>query len=117
MATNTAEYARKWRSANREKVAAVGKLYRESEKGRAAIAAKRKLYCESEKGRATRKRYLEENKNALRAYGRKAAAVWRKKNPEKARTSAAKYREAKRIENAYNEWNDTLRELGYGDLV
>ena len=28
-----------------------------------------------------------------------------------------KYNDAKRIENAYDEWNDTLRELGYGDLV
>ena len=100
MTTNTAEYARKWRSANREKVAAAAKLYRESEKGRAA-----------------RKRYLEENKDAVRASGRKADAVWRKKNPEKVRTRNAEYREAKRIENAYNEWNDTLRELGYGDLV
>ena len=100
MTTNTAEYARKWRSANREKVAAAAKLYRESEKGRAA-----------------RKRYLEESKDAVRASGRKADAVWRKKNPEKVRTRNAEYREAKRIENAYNEWNDTLRELGYGDLV
>ena len=100
MTTNTAEYARKWRSANREK-----------------IAANAKRYYNSEKGRAARKRYLEENKDAVRASGRKADAVWRKKNPEKVRTRNAEYREAKRIENAYNEWNDTLRELGYGDLV
>ena len=43
--------------------------------------------------------------------------MWRKKNPEKVREYNAKYNDAKRIENAYDEWNDTLRELGYGDLV
>jgi DNA-binding PadR family transcriptional regulator len=76
-----------------------------------------KLYRNSEKGRATTKRYLEENKDAVRASGRKANAVWRKKNPEKVSEYNAKYNDAKRIENAYNEWNDTLYELGYGDLV
>ena len=100
MTTNTAEYARKWRSANR---------------GKKAAAAKR--YYNSEKGRAARKRYLEENKDAVRASRRKASAKFAKKNPEKVRAWSAEYREAKRIENAYNEWNDTLRELGYGDLV
>ena len=100
MTTNTAEYARKWRSANREKVAAAAKLYRESEKGRAA-----------------RKRYLEENKDAVRASRRKASAKFAKKTPEKVRAWGAEYRDKKWIEKAYNEWNDTLRELGYGDLV
>ena len=80
-------------------------------------AASAKLYRESEKGRASRKRYIEENKNAVRASGRKASSVWRKKNPEKARVLSVKYNDRKRIENAYNEWNDTLLELGYGDLV
>ena len=80
-------------------------------------AAADKRWRNSEKGRATRKRYLEENKDAVRASNRKANAVWRKKNPEKVRECNAKYNDAKRIENLYNEWNDTLRELGYGDLV
>ena len=100
MTTNTAEYAKKWRTDNREKVLEAKKRYRNSEKGRAA-----------------RKLYLEENKDAVRASNRKANAVWRKKNPEKVREYNAKYNDAKRIENAYDEWNDTLRELGYGDLV
>jgi len=96
MTTNTAEYAKKWRTDNREKV----------------LEAK-KRYSNSEKGRAARKRYIEENKDAVRASNR----VWRKKNPEKVREYNAKYNDAKRIEKAYDEWNDTLRELGYGDLV
>ena len=100
MTTNTAEYAKKWRTDNREKV----------------LEAK-KRYSNSEKGRAARKRYIEENKDAVRASNRKANAVWRKKNPEKVREYNAKYNDAKRIEKAYDEWNDTLRELGYGDLV
>ena len=96
MTTNTAEYAKKWRTDNREKV----------------LEAK-KRYSNSEKGRAARKRYIEENKDAVRASNR----VWRKKNPEKVREYNAKYNDAKRIEKAYDECNVTLRELGYGDLV
>ena len=75
----------RWRAANREKIAASNKRYRESEKGRAAIS--------------------------------KYGAMWRKKNREKINEQARQSRETKSIENAYNEWNDTLRELGYGDLV
>ena len=99
MTTNTAEYARKWRSANREKK---------------AEAAKR--YYNSEKGRAARKRYLEENKDAVRASRRKATAKFAKKNPEKVRAWSAEYREAKRIKKEYNDWNNTLIELGYSEL-
>jgi hypothetical protein len=70
-------------------------------------------YANREKCLGWAKGYRERNKKKVRA----AAAAWRKKNPEKVRAYNAKYNDAKRIENAYNEWNDTLRELGYGDLV
>jgi hypothetical protein len=77
-------------------------------------------YANREKCLGWAKGYRERNKKKVRA----AADAWRKKNPEKVRAYNAKYNDAKRIkndakriENAYNEWNDTLRELGYGDLV
>jgi hypothetical protein len=70
-------------------------------------------YANREKHLGWAKGYRERNKEKVRA----AAAAWRKKNPEKSRAANAKYRDKKCIEKAYNEWNDTLRELGYGDLV
>ena len=78
-------------------------------------AEKRKeyYYANREKCLGWAKGYRERNKKKVRA----AAAAWRKKNPEKSRAYSDKYRDKKCIEKAYNEWNDTLRELGYGDLV
>ena len=70
-------------------------------------------YANREKCLGWAKGYRERNREKVRA----AAVMWRKKNPEKVREYNAKYNDAKRIENAYNEWNDTLYELGYGDLV
>ena len=78
-------------------------------------AEKRKeyYYANREKCLGWAKGYRERNKKKVRV----AAAAWRKKNPEKVRAFNAKYNAAKRIENEYKEWNDTLRDLGYGDLV
>ena len=70
-------------------------------------------YANREKCLGWAKNYREKNKEKLAV----ASATWRKKNPEKVREYNAKYNDAKRIENAYNEWDDTLRELGYGDLI
>ena len=70
-------------------------------------------YANREKCLAAAKDYRERNKEKIRA----ASVTWRKKNPKKVRAYNAKYNDAKRIENAYNEWDDTLRELGYGDLI
>ena len=70
-------------------------------------------YANREKNLGWAKGYRERNREKVRA----AAVMWRKKNPEKVSEYNAKYNDAKRIENAYNEWDDTLRELGYGDLI
>ena len=58
------------------------------------------------------KTYREKNREKCRANARK----WRKNNPERAREYAIKYVEDKRIKKEYNEWNNTLIELGYSDL-
>jgi len=44
-------------------------------------------------------------------------SAWRKKNPEKVRAYSAKYNDAKRITKEMDEWNNTLYELGYADLI
>jgi len=59
------------------------------------------------------KTYRDKNVEKCRADARK----WRKNNPEKALEYARKYTENKRIKKAYDEWNNTLRELGYFDLI
>jgi DNA-binding transcriptional regulator GbsR (MarR family) len=95
---------------------------RNGEIGMTTTAEKKKeyYYANREKCLGWAKGYREKNKKKVRAL----LLVWRKKNPEKVREYNAKYsaanrikNDAKRIENEYNEWNDTLRELGYGDLV
>ena len=74
---------------------------------------KKYYYANREKVLAHAKTYRENNKEKIRA----AHAEYRKKNKEKIRAANAKYREAKRIEREYAEWDDTLRELGYADLI
>ena len=81
--------------------------------GSTAEYSKEYYYVNREKCLAQGKAYRERNKKKVRA----GQAVWRKKNREKIRAYHVKYNDSKRIENEYNEWNDTLRELGYGDLV
>jgi len=70
-------------------------------------------YANREKVLGWAKTYRENNKEKIRA----AHAEWRKKNSEKIRAYGAKYRDAKRLEREYAEWDDTLRELGYADLI
>ena len=77
-------------------------------------AAKKEWYNNNkEKCLGYAKAYREKNREKCRADARK----WRKDNPERAREYSIKYREDKRIKKEYNEWNDTLCELGYFDLI
>ena len=62
---------------------------------------------------ASRKKYRDNNKEKCYA----ASVVWRKNNPEKVRAYNAKYNDAKRITKEMDEWNNTLSELGYADLI
>ena len=78
-----------------------------------AECRKKYYYANREKCLDRAKGYRERNAEKCRTDARE----WRKNNPEKVRADNTKYNEAKRIEKEYNEWNDTLRELGYGDLV
>ena len=59
------------------------------------------------------KTYRDKNVEKCRADALKG----RKNNPEKSREYSRKNNEKKRIEKQYDEWNDTLRELGYVDLI
>jgi len=70
-------------------------------------------YANHEKALASAKTYRDKNKVKIR----NSLYAWRKKNPEKIRAYGAKYRDEKRIKKEYAEWNDTLRELGYADLI
>ena len=78
-----------------------------------AVARKEYYYNNREKCLGYAKTYRDKNVEKCRADARK----WRKNNPEKALEYARKYTENKRIKKAYDEWNDTLRELGYFDLI
>ena len=60
-----------------------------------------------------RKKYYYANREKVLRH----AKTYRENNKEKIRAANAKYREAKRIEREYAEWDDTLRELGYADLI
>ena len=78
-----------------------------------AAARKEYYYNNREKCLGYAKTYRDKNVEKCRADARK----WRKNNPKKALEYARKYTENKRIKKAYDEWNDTLRELGYFDLI
>ena len=78
-----------------------------------ATARKEYYYNNREKCLGYAKTYRDKNREKCRADARK----WRKNNPEMANEYAIKYREDNRIKKAYDEWNDTLRELGYFDLI
>ena len=78
-----------------------------------AAARKKYYYANREKVLGWAKTYREKNKDKVRA----SLNAWRKKNPEKISAYGAKYRDKKRIEKEYAEWNDTLHELGYSDLI
>ena len=60
-----------------------------------------------------RKKYYYDNREKVLGW----AKTYRENNKEKVRAYGAKYRDAKRLEREYAEWNDTLRELGYDDLI
>jgi hypothetical protein len=70
-------------------------------------------YANHEKALASRKKYRDNNVEKCRA----GVSAWRKKNPEKVRAYSAKYNDAKRITKEMDEWNNTLYELGYADLI
>ena len=73
-------------------------------------AAKRKYYYDNrEKCLGWAKTWRDKNAEKCLASARK----WYKNNPDKVREYSRKYAEKKRIEKQYDEWNDTLRELGY----
>lgn len=77
-----------------------------------AAAKKEWYYNNREKCLGYAKTYREKNREKCRAADRK----WRKNNPDRVREYAIKYREDNRIKKEYDEWNNTLIELGYGDL-
>ena len=77
-----------------------------------AAARKEYYYNNREKCLGYAKTYREKNVEKCRADTRK----WIKNNPELAREYGIKYRENNRIKKEYNDWNNTLIELGYSDL-
>jgi hypothetical protein len=82
-------------------------------KSKTAEYKKEYYYANHEKALASAKTYRDKNKDKVRD----SLNAWRKKNPEKIRAYGAKYRDEKRIEKEYTDWNDTLRDLGYADLI
>ena len=70
-------------------------------------------YANREKCLKQAKGYRERNREKVRASNKN----WRKNNPEKVREYDRKYNDEKRIKKEYAEWNSTLRELGYADLI
>ena len=78
-----------------------------------AVARKKYYYANREKALGWAKGYRERNPEKVRDAARK----WRKNNPEKLREYSRKYSDKKCIKIKYDEWNDTLRELGYADLI
>ena len=78
-----------------------------------SAAARKEWYDNNrEKCLGYAKTYREKNREKCCIASRK----WRKNNPERAREYAIKYVEDKRIKKTYDEWNNTLIELGYSDL-
>ena len=69
-------------------------------------------YANREKCLGWAKGYRERNREKARASTKK----WRENNPEIVREYNKKYNDKKCIEKKYAEWNNTLIELGYGDL-
>ena len=80
--------------------------------GWGAKERKEYYYANHEKCLKHAKAYRERNKEKVRA----SVKNWRENNPEKVREYSRKYNDKKCIEKEYAEWNDTLIELGYGDL-
>ena len=77
-------------------------------------AARRKYYYKNrEKCLAWAKGYRERNKEKVYT----ASLKWRENNPEKVREYGRKYNEKRRWKKEEEEWNNTLIELGYSDLV
>ena len=86
-------------------------------KSKTAEYKKEYYYANHEKALASAKTYRDKNKDKVKAL----LYAWRKKNSEKVRAYNAKYNakynDEKRIKKSYAEWDDTLRELGYADLI
>jgi hypothetical protein len=62
---------------------------------------------------ASRKKYRDNNVEKCYA----ASVAWKEKNPEKVRAYSAKYADKKSMTKAMDDWNNTLLELGYADLI
>ena len=70
-------------------------------------------YKNIEKCLASRKKYRDNNVEKCYA----ASVAWKEKNPEKVRAYSAKYADKKSMTKAMDDWNNTLLELGYADLI
>ena len=99
MTTMSKEYTKEYRAKNREKILASKKEY--YYKNREKLLLARKKY------RATK---IGKEKNAL------AQAKWRKNNPDKVKMHNKKLSDKKYYTKQKDDWNNTLIELGYGDL-
>ena len=99
MTTMSKEYTKEYRAKNREKILASKKEY--YYKNREKLLLARKKYRLSPIGK---------KKNAL------AQAKWRKNNPDKVKMHNKKQSDKKYYAKQKDDWNNTLIELGYGDL-
>ena len=97
MTTMSKEYTKEYRAKNREKILAYKKEY--YYKNREKLLLARKEYCANNK-----------EKNAL------TQAKWRKNNPDKVKMHSKKQSDKKYYAKQKDDWNNTLIELGYGDL-
>ena len=70
------------------------------------------VMTKTEKKRASNIRYRERYPEKVAAY----AKIYREKNKEKLREYGKKYNIMLSIKRKEEEWNNTLRELGYHDL-
>ena len=70
------------------------------------------VMTKAEKKRASSIRYRERYPEKVAAY----AKIYREKNKEKLREYGKKYNIMLSIKRKEEEWNNTLRELGYHDL-
>ena len=77
------EYHKKWREKNKDKVKAIDKKHRESEKRKKYL----KEYQKTDKFKEYKKKYVEEHREEAKAYDKK----YREANPEKSRERFRKY--------------------------
>ena len=97
MTTMSKEYTKEYRAKNREKILAYKKEY---------------YYKNREKLLLARKEYCANNKETIALTQTK----WRKNNPDKVKVYNKKSSLKKYYAKQKDDWNNTLIELGYGDL-